>query len=29
MEEIPGNPIIKHKFTADPSVLVHDGVVYL
>jgi beta-xylosidase len=29
MEAIPGNPIIKHKFTADPTVLVHDGVVYL
>lgn len=24
-----GNPIIRHKFTADPSVLVHDGTVYL
>lgn len=24
-----GNPIIRHKFTADPTVLVHNGTVYL
>lgn len=24
-----GNPIIKHKYTADPATLVHDGIVYL
>jgi len=24
-----GNPIIKHKYTADPATLVHDGTVYL
>jgi beta-xylosidase len=29
LENAPGNPIIRHKFTADPSVLVHDGRVYL
>lgn len=24
-----GNPIIRHKYTADPTTIVHDGVVYL
>ncbi|WAC09305.1 glycoside hydrolase family 43 protein [Dyadobacter pollutisoli] len=27
--QVTGNPIIKHFFTADPTVLVHDGIVYL
>lgn len=27
--ENPGNPIIKHKFTTDPTVLVHDDTIYL
>ena len=26
---VPGNPIIKDKYTADPSALVHNGTVYL
>jgi beta-xylosidase len=26
---IDGNPIIRHKFTADPTAIVHDGTVYL
>lgn len=25
----PGNPVIKHKYTADPAALVHKGTVYL
>lgn len=25
----PDNPIIRHKFTTDPTVLVHDDTVYL
>ena len=24
-----GNPIIRHKFTADPAAMVHNGTVYL
>lgn len=24
-----GNPIVKHKYTADPAALVHDGKIYL
>jgi hypothetical protein len=26
---VDGNPIIRHKFTADPTAIVHDGTVYL
>jgi beta-xylosidase len=28
-DSIPGNPIIKHKYTADPAALVHGGKVWL
>lgn len=28
-DSLPGNPVIRHKFTADPAALVHGGKVYL
>lgn len=28
-DSLPGNPVIRHKYTADPAALVHNGKVYL
>lgn len=28
-DSLPGNPVIRHKYTADPAALVHDGKVWL